>query len=66
MALKPILMETTMFRLASSLITNINHVTEQLVVWMFGQETRPDTNSTAPLTTAIKLNIRLHVMQNGT
>lgn len=54
--LKPILMETTVFRLASSLITNINHVTEQLVVHMFGQETRPDA-------TTIKRNIRPHVMQ---
>jgi hypothetical protein len=58
-------METTVFRLASSLITNINHVTEQLVVYMLGQETRYDANSTALFATAIKLNIRLHVMQNG-
>jgi hypothetical protein len=65
MPLKAILMETTVFRLASSLITNINHVTEQLVVHMFGQETRPDAKSTTQLATAIKLNIRLHVMQNG-
>jgi hypothetical protein len=65
MSLKPILMETTVFRLASSLITNINHVAKQLVVYMFGQETWPDANSTALLATAIKLNIRLHVMQNG-